>query len=1462
MLSQVWNKPKQLLSPEIKVIVMEEETQASSEVQVKVVDNTENDPDSNAAASIMVGGERKNITNGHLHQEGNKEEEIAMDGEFIKVEKVSLDVKDSFHTDEAASRNDDKPSVIERTSSNSIASRDFLEAQEKMKELELELEKMAGELKHSDSNNALLKEEVLLTKEKLEDSGKHCEELELGQKRLKEQIVEAEEKYNSQLKTLEEALQAQETKYKELTHVKEAYDGLSIELESSRKKMQELEQELESSAGEVQKFEELSKQSGSHAESETQRALEFERLLELAKLSTKEMEDQISSQQEELKGMYEKIAENQRVEEVLRSSVAELSEVQGELELSKSQVVDLEQRLTSKEAVMNELAQELDMRKALEAQMKEDILALENQVSSTKEDLQKKVSELEEIMLKLQQEMNTRELVEVSLKTQETHISTVQEELAKVIGEKNALEVASADLNSTVAEMKDLCSDLETKLKLSDENFCKADSLLSQALSNNAELEQKLKSLEELHQESGVVAATATQKNVELEDIVRASNAAADEAKSELREIETQFISAEKRNVELEQQLNLVELKSSDAERELKELSEKMSEINAVLRGVEEEKTQLTSQTKEYEDKIVQLESTLSQSSLRNSELEMELKDVAERCAEHEGRANTTHQRGLELEDLIQLSHSKVEDAAKKVGELELLLEAANNRIREFEDQASTLETKCGNAEAESMQLSNKLSELGAELEMFQAKASSLEIELQAANDKERKLTECLDAITEEKTKFEEASSISSAKLSEAENLLEVLQTELKLAHEKLESIEYDIKASGMRESEIVEKLKSAEAQLEQQGSLIEQAATRYSELELLHESLSRDSKLKLQEAMVNFTNRDSEAKSLNEKLKILEDQVNIYEERAAEASQQSASLKAELDQSSMKLVALESTIDELKRKVLEAEDRAAVSFSENELLAGTNLQLKSKINELQELLSSACAEKEATSQHLASHVNTISELTDQHSRVLELHSATESRVKEAELQLQEAIESFTQRDLEAKDLNEKLNALGTQIRIYEEQAHETSAISETQKNELEETHLKLKHLESIVEELQTKAGQFEKENEGLTEVNLKLNQELASYEFKMNELQTTLSGVLVEKDETVEQLNSSKQANEGLMQQLTAEGQRLQSQISSVMEENNMLNETYQDARKELQTVINQLEGQLNEQKAREDALNAEMENLKAELTQKSLLQTRVTELEQQLILAENRVKEEVESVRVLAAGKEAELASRLEEHVHKLHDRDALDEQVLQLQRELHLAHTTIAEQKEADCQKELEQEAAVKHSFEELEAKSQQVLFLEKQVEELEQKMQLADLKSKENDEEDKKKLALVYTELDDLKKRSCQTDVLEKKIEELENKLKLTNINSLDQSAIGNPGELKDGLEVKSRDLGLTFSTPSKRKSKKKSEPTSAQTSLASVSHTQTSEVSHAMPFKFILGVALLSVILGIILGKRY
>ena len=77
------------------------------------------------------------------------------------------------------------------------------------------------------------------------------------------------------------------------------------------------------------------------------------------------------------------------------------------------------------------------------------------------------------------------------------------------------------------------------------------------------------------------------------------------------------------------------------------------------------------------------------------------------------------------------------------------------------------------------------------------------------------------------------------------------------------------------------------------------------------------------------------------------------------------------------------------------------------------------------------------------------------------------------------------------------------------------------------------------------------------------------------------------------------------------------------------------------------------------------------------------------------------------------------------------------------------------------------------------------------------------------------------------------------------------------------ELKDAIEVFSRDCGLDTSTLLKRKIKISDRVhQDTRTTDADPNVHDDTEPLVAMALKFILGVALVSMIVGIILGKRY
>lgn len=71
------------------------------------------------------------------------------------------------------------------------------------------------------------------------------------------------------------------------------------------------------------------------------------------------------------------------------------------------------------------------------------------------------------------------------------------------------------------------------------------------------------------------------------------------------------------------------------------------------------------------------------------------------------------------------------------------------------------------------------------------------------------------------------------------------------------------------------------------------------------------------------------------------------------------------------------------------------------------------------------------------------------------------------------------------------------------------------------------------------------------------------------------------------------------------------------------MLGETYGNSKKELESLMFQLEERVKEKQTSEDTLKCEIDNLKAEILEKSALQTRLKELEEKI--AEKSITEEV---------------------------------------------------------------------------------------------------------------------------------------------------------------------------------------------------------------------------------------------
>ncbi|KAG6513463.1 putative leucine-rich repeat-containing protein DDB_G0290503 [Zingiber officinale] len=1293
-------------------------------------------------------------------EEIKEEEESALDGEFVKVEKELLvDVKESSHLPKVELEESKLPASNQSGKSESTI--DSPKLVKEIDELKLQIATLLGKLNSLETEKASMKSKLDLANEELEKMNKHCEEFELDQKLLKNQIIEAEQKYNLQIESHQEALKATDMKHKELVDLKESFTGLSTELESSKNMIKSLEEELLSSTNELHKLNEASKHSSSQAELESRKVKELESTLELTHATAKSMKDQINNLQKELSDLDGKIAEKHQIEEKLQNTLLELSKFQEKLEASKLEMAKLEQDISSKDALVQELTEERNLHKVAEEKLKSNLTSLQVMLSASERDMRTKCVSLGELEQKLQEQVKERERVEALFKDREIQILKVKDDLTNLIAEKATLESTVSDLNTKLSEHEELYRKLEAKLSLSEQNFRETNSLLSQTSTYKEELEKKLELFEQLHHESKTTTEACTRRNLELEGLIQASSAVEENIRSQLKDCKLKLASAEKSNVDLEQQINLSEIKFLDAQNEINELNEKIKELTSSLKEAAEENALSRHRLEGYEDKINQLDSSLTKSSLSKLELEKELNDLINKCTEHEERATATQNRSLELEELINSSDSRAKDAQKRVEEVELLLEAANYHTQELVQLISIEQSKQRDVEAESKQYKSKVTDLVTELEAHQTRTKNLEAVLQAANEKEKELTNVLNTAIEERKKFEDLSNSQQKKLIESETQIQILQNELKYMTEKLESVQKQLEASNLQEKDLSEKLRYAEEQLTHHGKTVEEITARNLDLKFLTESLTKESEMKLEEAAVNLKQKDSEVKELLEKLHSLEEQLNFYKEQVVESTENAASLKSELEEKAVKLVSLENNIEELKQKLSEANIKGEQTISENELLSMTNSKLREelevhqhKINELNDLLKSTHSEKETIAVQLASHTSTITKLTEEHSRGLDLQLAIESRLNETEAHLNDSVEKYKLKDLEASELNEKLLATETKLRIYEEQASELA----TQKGKLEEALFKIQDLGVLIEQLKSNSHSFQTENEGLVRQNISLAEHVATFKTKMNDLQVAFDATTAEKEDLMKQLHYSKKESDDSIQLLNTEKDVLKFQVSSHLEEGKLLKEMHEKLRNEHETSVAQLERELSQQKVDKESLSSLVDNLRAELAEKSLLQERASELEEKLLLAEKAYAQEVA----------------------------------------------------------------------------------------------------------EENNKVTVLKVELEELKLKQNQTSAMEKKIVELENTLQLVHTANDNQIKNATQVERDDSTEVKSREIGLDTSTLSKRKNKKSSDRPKKDTETTNVSRNAhlAAEHSEGSAFKFVLGVALVSIIIGIILGKRY
>lgn len=791
------------------------------------------------------------------------------------------------------------------------------------------------------------------------------------------------------------------------------------------------------------------------------------------------------------------------------------SDTHEKLVLLKSRVEELEKKTSSDAEAIDKLTQELRQCKASEELAKKDVSAIDNLYTASKEDLQKKIAIMKEFELKYEREAKINEGIEVTLRNEHKKIKHLREKLNSVIVEREAFDVFSAEVNA--------------KLNESVKNLSKTDTRLKQALSCNNEMERKLKSLEELHKKSNEEAGSATQRNLELEGLIRSSDAEKVKLKKHLIESETKLASMEHKIMEIEKHLDYLKLKCTEKDRQLKEHHGKASELTHLLKSSKEENARSTWQCQVSEERAAQLEKSLGMLSDTKLEIELKMKDLSDECAEYKRKFKEAHYRNIEFENIVEKSHSEKMDIDRKVSDLENLLRTKHYRVNELEEKLSIGCKKYNDAEAELKHFQDMVSKYRAKEESSQQRSERLEIDLQVANAKAGDLTNQLNAITDERKRIEELLNNSNQKVLDVESLHVSLKFELESSKEKLEISQKELEDSNVRENELLEKLKLNLKEMERNFFL---------------------SKMVIEEQA------DEESKgqsSYQEQLDEANKRVNIFKKQLVEATQREASLKTELEASSAEKSSLRKIIDELKSKVHKVEasliSQMEASSAEIKNLEEIIRELTTKVVESGKKIEQILSENEIitnTNSKLKDKLDlnrlNVDELKDTVNFIDAEKNALETNAKKMETKLLQEIEKLKLRSSEAVDV--KKSMFSSTEMCYQKGPNEVTNNEEIRKIELDGAFLKIAKLEEAIGEFKRKSIDFEKENESLSSINLKLTDELTDYEIILDELKKALGKVFADKDETLGHLQNSRKIVVDLWKQPSSKEERLHPKV------------------------------------------------------------------------------------------------------------------------------------------------------------------------------------------------------------------------------------------------------------------------------------------------------------------------------
>ncbi|MCU7924295.1 MAG: cyclic nucleotide-binding domain-containing protein [Candidatus Thiodiazotropha sp. (ex Dulcina madagascariensis)] len=885
--------------------------------------------------------------------------------------------------------------------------------------------------------------------------------------------------------------------------------------------------------------------------------------------------------------------------------------------------------------------------------------------------------------------------------------------------EKRKLNRLKKELDEARRQFEQELEQRHTEIKLLRQALAVAKSRMQageEGAQNAHALQQEVQQLQESLQK----AESRLSEGEDLADEKRALQERVDDLEQSLDATRDELNGARQLNDEarqqgndLREQLNQLQVRHEEDEGRLKEeittLQIQLESANEALHDEQEKQTAVES---EYQQQVETAQQSLSQT-------QDELKQL--RAANQQ--AATEHRQ--QLEEIIQTSKQAATKAGEKIADLQQRIEAADSAQSALQAERDELTERLQTEQSRVISLQQSL-------EAMEERRGGLEKELdavrQAGNDADAQYSNAMESLRSELERAREGVDQLRQEKHQNEQLLASRDSELSKAEARLTELQAELAKQTETNGEQVSGLQQALASLEE---VSHQAQEREQQLTQALEAsrLDGDEELatlreQLQEAQATARQQSEKRVEFEARLE-QEHQTAAFLKRSLETAEQAVEISnKDLNDVQEAQQALEAQLRERQEALQALEQQNAESqqqLSDQQTEWQDRLQaLERELSDKQQLSEQFAQQLEAANESLgdvrqtqadleAGHQALTSEKADLENRLEQAQAELAERLQahEAELAAQKAAFAELQQELATEkesaqrvgELQTSLESMGQEL----EQVHETaqSQVAERQQREkeLEET---IEQQRRQVEALQTAASDAEqhavdqqalqssrealrkaeeeiealkREVGGLREVQMEMESQLTDdVDTEMHTLRTALE------TETKKREKSEKLARQ-------ADVLRRERQVQETAIE--MLGEDLETLVKEKDTLVaerDNLAGQLSELRSQytdlineNDHLHSEMSGIREQVTDSSMADDLLVQMEELRIKAENfeSERDEAKAEATRMRREVGELRSVIETYVEQIQDVQSfgVDEQVAALRTELDMVRRQAA-------------------------------------------------------------------------------------------------------------------------------------------------------------------------------------------